>query len=219
MEWAPIRVCTHSAEGTEGHHGGRRGSRQQPGLRWRSTSRQTAVLYRDVRGVRDARGALDDPGSCGPRESGGELICVGVNDDGMVRQRSELMYVSHRQAEAVQELRCDGVVNRGDVEEDARLIRLGRCRRRIGIGVSTIPKSRRNCDSRWTWANIQMGFERSVLFLGRLAPCPILNCWFALRCSDVSYVFVRLRTAATVTPLALNGGGSTEHWARVHRQR
>lgn len=117
MGLAPIRACTHSVEGTEAHHGGQRGSRQQPALLCRSTSRRTAVLPRDVRGVRGARGALDGLWNREFRRGGVELICVGVMSDEVVRRRgvrrSELMCVSRQMVEEVEELRCDGVVSCG----------------------------------------------------------------------------------------------------------
>ena len=189
---APIRVCTHSVEGTEGHHGGQRGSRQQPALRCRSTSRQTAVLIRGGRGVRDARGvhgardALGGPWNRELRQVGVEQICVGVTGDVDLRldvRRSETMYVSRQTAEAVEELRCDGVVSRDS--GGVMLIQTEQCRRQTGDPT----KSRKSC--RWTWASIRMGFLKSgALLHGRLAPCPILNCGCCLCCSNVSEVFV-----------------------------
>lgn len=188
---APIRVCTHSVEGTEGHHGGQRGSRQQPALRCRSTSRQTAVLTRDVRGVRGApgvrevRGALYGPWNRELRQVGVGPICVGVNGDVVPPRdvgRSETTHVSHRTVEVVEELRCDGDVSCD--AEGAMLIRMEQCRRRTGDPT----KSRRNC--RWMWASIQMGFWKSgALLHGRLAPCPILNCGCCWCCSNVSDVY------------------------------
>lgn len=176
MGLAPIRACTHSVEGTEAHHGGQRGSRQQPALLCRSTSRQTAVLLRDVRGVRVARGALDGPWNRELRQDGVELICVGEKSDEVVRRhgarRSELMYVSRQTVGVVEELRCDGVVNCGVA--DAMPIRKAQCRRQRCD--PTNPMTRKNFGYHWRRASIQMGSWRSgALLLCRLAPCPILN--------------------------------------------
>lgn len=194
---APIRVCTHSVEGTEDHHGGQRGSRQQPALRCRSTSRQTAVLIRGGRGVRDvrgahgARGALDGPWNRELRQEGVEPICVGVNggvDPRLDGERSETMFVSRQTVEVVEELQCDGVVSRDS--GGAMLIQTEQCRRQTGDPT----RSRKNC--RWTWASRQTGFWMSgALLHGRLAPCPILNCGCCLCCSDVSEVFVWWRAS------------------------
>ena len=188
---APDRVCTRSEEGTEGHHGGQRGSHQQPALRCRSTSRQTAVLIRDDRGVCDApgvrvvRGALDGPWNRELRQAGVEPICAGVN--GVVPRRdvgrSETKHVSHRTVEVVEALRCGGVAScdAGGVMR----IQMEQCRRRKGDPT----KSRKNC--RWMWASIQMGSWKSgALLHGRLSPCPILNCGCCWCCSNnVSDVF------------------------------
>jgi hypothetical protein len=139
MGLAPIRACTHSA------------------LLCRSTSRQTAVLPRDVRGVRGARGALDGPWNRELRQDGVELICVGEKNDEVVRRRGVrrigLMYVSHQTVEEVEELRCGGVVNCGVA--DATPIRKAQCRRQICD--PTNPKTRKNFDYHWRRASIQMG--------------------------------------------------------------
>jgi len=168
---APTRVCTHSAEGTEAHHGGRKGSRQQPALRCRSTNRQTAVSLRDargIRGVRGARGVLDGLWNREPRRAAVELICAGVmNDEEALRRdvgRSETTSVSRQAVEVVEGLQCCDVVSCG--AGDAMRIQMAQCRRRT--------RSRTNY--RWTWASIRMGFWMSgELLLDRLAPCPILN--------------------------------------------
>lgn len=198
---APIRVCTHSVGETEGHHGGQRGSRQQPALRCRSTSRQTAVLIRVDRGVRDApdargaRGALDGPWNRELRQAGVEPIYVDVNDVDPRRDvgRSETIHVSHRTVEVVEELRCGGVVSCD--AWDAMRIQMEQCRRRTGDPT----KSRKNC--RWMWESIQTGFWKSgALLHGRFAPCPILNCGCYWCCSDVSDVFAWWRDSGEDDP-------------------
>ena len=222
VELAPIRVCTHSVGGTEGHHGGQRGSRQQPALRCRSTSRRTAVLIRDVRGVRDARGArgvrgaLDGLWNRELRQAGVEPIGVGVNDVVPRRDvgRSETIYVSRQKVEVVEGLRCDGAVSRDSW--DAMRTQMEQCRRQTGDPT----KSRKNC--RWMWASIQMGFWKSgALLHGRLAPCPILNygcCWC---CSDVSDVFAWWRTNGDDDPTCTwwRWQWQWQHWAGVQQWR
>ena len=193
VELAPLRVCTHSEEGTEGHHGAQRGSRQQPALRCRSTSRQTAVLIRCDRGVRDARGGRGVRGALGGplnrelRQVGVEpTICVGARNDEVALRRgvgcSETIFVSQQVGEVVEAPQCYGVVSRD--YEDAMLIQMEQCRRQTGDPT----KSRKNCH--WRWASIQMGFWMSgALLHGRLAPCPILNCGCCWCCSNVSDVY------------------------------
>ena len=189
-------------EGTAGHHGGRKGSRQ-PALRCRSTSRQTAVLLRGARGVRDAREALDGPWDREFQDAGVELICVGANDDETIPPhgvgRSETTYVARLTVEVVEELRFDGVVN--CVAADAILIQMAQSRRQIG-GPTTL-RSQKNFDYRCTWARIQTGFWRSALPVGRLAPCPILNYGCEWCCSNVSDVFVWCHTDGEDDPTCI----------------
>lgn len=142
------------------HHGGRKGSRRTPGFR----------LMRRPKAVFWARGVRDDHETREPRVRGDGLTGDGASGVGAVPPPAGSSRSGRAAAlVALEEPPCCDVAT-CCVAADEKPIQTGRCRPpRTDVSTS---HPRRSCDFRWM-ARRWTGF----LWLGRLAPCPNLNCW------------------------------------------
>jgi hypothetical protein len=142
------------------HHGGRKGNRRTPGCR--SMRRPKAVVW--ARGVRPG-----GHGTRAPLARGDGLIGDGASGGGTVPPPAGERSGRAAASLVLGEPPCCDVAT-CFVAADERPIQTDRCRPPRTSDPTSHP--RRSCGFRWRarrW--------KGSLWLGKLAPCPSLNCW------------------------------------------